>query len=565
MRKLAFLSLLCGLALAPAASSAGQTRPELFGSGGAVTGGVEKLAAGRPPLYGGLGGLKMTISTRNQAAQDYFNQGWRLIWAFNHAEARRSFREAQRLDPNCAMCFWGEAFALGSNINDPMRAEAVAPAHDAIRKAQARVAGASGREKALIDALARRYSPDIGAERAAFDRQWAGAMAEVAETFPNDADVLALYADAMMNLQPWDYWEADGRTPKGNGARIVDALSRALALEPDHVGAAHLYIHALEGSATPEKAEAVADRLRGAAPAAGHLVHMPAHIYLRLGRYRDSMDVNRAAVAADEAFLAQAGDAASDIYRYGYFPHNVHFMMASAQMAGLKADALTAAGKLGAMTSEKASREMPWMQHIVAAPYAAHAQFSEAEVVLALPPPNDDLPFVKGIWRYARGVALASQGDEAGAMREAAAIRALAEKEEMTRLAALNLPARPVLDIARLVVEARVAQAKKDFDTAERLLREAVKLQDALPYTEPPYWHYPLRQTLGAVALQAGRERDAAQAFSEALRKTPRNGWALWGLWQAQKAAGDPKAAETRAAFEKAWLGDQTLLRLNRL
>jgi tetratricopeptide (TPR) repeat protein len=292
---------------------------------------------------------------------------------------------------------------------------------------------------------------------------------------------------------------------------------------------------------------------------------MPAHIYLRLGRYRESIDVNRDAVAADEAFLAQAGEAASDIYRYGYFPHNVHFMMASAQMAGLKADTLAAAGKLGAMTSEKASREMPWMQHIMTAPYAAHAQFGEAEVVLALPPPNDDLPFVKGIWRYARGVAFAALGDEAAALREADAIKILAEKEEMNRLEALNLPARPVLNIARLVVEARAAQAKGDFVTAEGLLREAIGLQDALPYTEPPYWHYPLCQTLGAVALQAGREREAAQAFSEALRKTPRNGWALWGLWQAQKAGGDPKASETRAAFEKAWLGDQALLRLNRL
>jgi len=552
------LSLLGAIATAAAQS------PELFGPRGKDRG-VAAVANGRPPLYAGLSELKMQVTTRSDAAQDYFNQGWRLIWAFNHAEARRSFRATQYLDPECAMCFWGEALALGPNINDPMHDDAIAPAFDYSRKALSLRPGTTELEAALIDALTARYAKASAADRAALDRKWAAAMGKVAEKFPRDPNVLTLYADALMNTQPWDYWEAGGETPKGQGAKIVDLLARALSLDPDHIGAAHLYIHALEASAHPEKAEAVADRLRGAAPGAGHLVHMPAHIYLRLGRHQDSIAVNRDAIAADEAFLARAGDAASAIYRFGYYPHNLHFLLASAQMAGLRDDAISAAARLGALTSERVSHDLPWVQAIQTAIYTAHAQFSDAETILALKPPGDQLPFVRGFWHYSRGVAFASRADTEAVGQEIAAIKQLRAHEEISRLEALLFPARTVLEIAERVIALRLAQTKGEFTTAESELRRAIELQDALPYMEPPYWYYPIRQTLGAVLLQSGRANEAARIFEKTLRKSPRNAWALWGLWRAQEAVGDSRAFETHAAFRKAWLGPETLLKLDRL
>lgn len=544
----------------PAAPERGR---EVFQPG--LDSGAGSTAAGRPPLYSGLGGVTMPITTDNAKAQAYFDQGLGLTWAFNHSEARRAFLEGQRLDPNCAMCFWGEAFVLGPNINDGMRDEAIAPAIAAVQRASTLKAGVSAKERALIDALARRYAADPAAERAALDAAWAEAMREVAQAYPRDATVLVFFADALMNLQPWDYWEADGTTPKGHGGEIAGTLKRALELDPDHPAAAHLFIHAVEASAHPEDAEAVADRLRGAAPAAGHLVHMPAHIYMRLGRHQDSVAVNRDAVAADEAFLQQAGGAASALYRFGYYPHNVHFLMVSAQMAGLAEDVISSADKLAKVTSDEVSQELGWVQAIKTAPYSAHAQFSDAETILALRDPGDRFPFVKGFWHYARGVALAASGEVESARREAEAIERLFTAADLSGLEAQYLPAREALRIAKHVVEARIEQSRKDYGAAEHHLMEAIALQDGLPYMEPPFWYYPLRQTLGAVLLQQGRAADAVAAFERALRQAPRNGWVLWGLLQAQIAAGDGNAAATRAAFAKAWLGNQNLLTLGRL
>ncbi|MGF1630758.1 MAG: hypothetical protein ACFCUT_14890 [Kiloniellaceae bacterium] len=522
-------------------------------------------ATGSPPLYAGLGGVTMPVTTVNAKAQAYFDQGLGWTWAFNHAEARRAFQEGQRLDPNCAMCFWGEAFVLGPNINDGMHGEAVALADASIRRASALKDRVSAKERALIEALARRYDADPAADRVALDTAWAEAMREVAQAYPRDANVLVLFADSLMNLQPWDYWEADGTTPKGYGGEIAATLKRALELEPDHPAAAHLFIHAVEASAHPEDAEAVADRLRGAAPAAGHLVHMPAHIYMRVGRFKDSMEVNRDAIAADEAFLQQAGTAASPLYRFGYYPHNVHFLMVSAQMAGVSEDVIAAAEKLAEVTSDEVSQELAWVQAIKSAPYSAHAQFSEPKTILALRDPGDRFPFVKGYWHYARGVALARSGEVESAWNEVAAIEGLITESDMSGLEAQYLPARAVLGIAKHIVEARIAQARGDFASAEDHLHAAIALQDGMAYMEPPFWYYPVRQTLGAVLLQQGRSEAAIAAFEKALEETPRSGWALWGLLQAQRAAGDGRSGETEAAFAKAWLGDRALLALDRL
>ena len=531
-----------------------------------VSGGPQPASTGRPSLYEGLGKGSFPVTTASPQAQAYFDQGLKLTWAFNHAEARRAYQEAQRLDPACAMSFWGEAFALGPNLNDGMHQEAVAPAHAAVTRAMELRDKATSKERALIEALARRYSPDANADRTALNQAWADAMREVAKAHPGDPDVQVLFADALMNLQPWDYWEADKRTPKGNGAEIVATLERALASNPDHAAAIHLYIHAVEASSTPERAEPYADRLRGATRAAGHLVHMPAHIYLRIGRYRDSLDINRDAVAADEAMLAQIGEAASPICRFGYYPHNVHFLLVSAQMAGLAEDAIAAAGKLGQVTSDEVAAKLGWVQAIKRAPYTAHAQFSAPDTILALPDPGDRFPFVKGYWHYARGIALARQGDTAKARAEAGAIRRLIGTADFSHVEAQSVPAKEVLRVAEHLIEARNAQAQGSLAEAERQLRQAVSLQDALPYLEPPYWYYPVRQTLAAVLLQQGRAEEAAATFQEALKEQPRNGWALWGLAQALQAAGRTDGTrEAEAALDRAWAGDRALLKLERL
>jgi tetratricopeptide (TPR) repeat protein len=546
-----------------------QRKTELFSPGVSF---ADKEAAqpagigGVPALYEGLGDRSFPITTASSLAQAYFDQGLTLSWAFNHAEALRAFRYAQLLDPSCAMCFWGEAFSLGSNINDPMHAGAVAPAYAAISRAAELSGGVSDRERHLIEAMGRRYGADGDADRAELDLAWAAAMRRVAANYPDDVDVQVLFADSLMNLQPWDYWEAGGHEPKGIGGELVKVLEYALSLDADHPAAAHLYIHTVEASAEPQRAEPYADRLRDAVPAAGHLVHMPAHIYVRVGRYVDALEANRKAIAADEAMLAQIGDEASSLYRFGYYPHNVHFLMIAAQLAGSREDVLAAAAKLDEITSDDVSQELAWVQAIKTAPFTGHAQFSAPETILALPDPGDRFPLVKGFWHYARGVALSQSDDPEAAQAEADAIMLIAETADLAGLEEQYLPAPDLLSIARHVVEARISRARGDLAAAEAGLRAAIALQDGISYMEPPYWYYPVRQTLGAVLVQQGRYDAAVEAFQQALAEQPRNGWALWGLRHAQELAGDAVGASaTQAAFQQAWVGERSLLTLDRL
>jgi tetratricopeptide (TPR) repeat protein len=521
-------------------------------------------ADARPPLLENLGTLTYPVATKSRLAQSYFDQGLRLAYAFNHAEARRAFREAQRQDPGCAICYWGEALVLGPNINAPMAPEATRPALAALARAKARAARASARERALIEALVARYSDDPKAERAALDAAYAGAMGRVAARFPDDPEIAVLHAEAMMNLSPWDYWEAGGSRPKGKTAEIVQTLERVLARNPDHPGAIHYYIHMVEASDRPQRAEPYADRLGKLMPGAGHLVHMPSHTYYRVGRYLDSLAVNKAAVAADEAYIARVEP--RGLYPQAYYPHNVHMLLVSAQMAGDGRTALEAATKLAGATTDEAARTVPWVQPIKAAPYFAHARFSDPATVLALPPPAEEFPYVKASWHYARGVAQAARGDLAGAQAEADAIATLEQTGDFAALIAGGIPAKEVLGIERHVVLARIAQGRGDLGAAVEQLRTAIGLEDGLAYTEPPFWYYPLRQTLGALLLQAGRADEAEAAFRASLTRTPNNGWACFGLLQAAKARGDQKAAaEAAARLERSWSGDRSLLDLSRL
>jgi tetratricopeptide (TPR) repeat protein len=517
------------------------------------------------PLLSGLGTLSYPITTSDPLAQKYFDQGLRLSFAFNHAEARRAFRRAQRLDPGCAMCFWGEALVLGPNINAPMDPASLGPALEAVAKARAVAGRTAPHEQALIEALAARYSHDMRIERAVLDRAYADAMAEAAARFPGDDQIAVLYAESLMDLSPWDYWQAGGAEPKGRTAELVRVLERVLRRSPEHPGAIHYYIHTVEASNRPQRAEPYADRLGGLMPGAGHLVHMPAHIYFRVGRYKDSMEANRKAIAADEAYFARVGKRPG-IYAVGYYPHNVHFLMSSAQMAGDGATAIEAAEKLARIVSEREAESAPLAQPIKAAPFYAHAQFSTPNVILGLDQPGDRLPYLKAAWHYARGMAGAMAGDGDGAEREAAAIARLREGTDWSALTAAGIPAADVLNIAERVLRARLAQSRGDLRTAAAELESAVAVQDRLPYMEPPYWYYPVRQSLGAVRLQAGDLAGAEEAFRAALKAAPHNAWALYGLREVYARRGDAKQARLiQQRLDRAWLGDGKGPELERL
>jgi len=518
---------------------------------------------GDATLYDNLGSLTHPITTKNPLAQRYFDQGLRLAYGFNHAEARHAFRTAQKHDPDCAMCAWGEALVLGPNINAPMEADAVAPAMAAVRKAQQNAGTASAPEQALIAALAQRYSSDPKAERRALDAAYAAAMDKAAARFPQDDNIRVLHAEALMDLSPWDYWQAGGAKPKGRTADIVADLEAVLARNPDHPGAIHYYIHMMEASDAPQRALAPARRLAAAMPGAGHLVHMPFHIYYRIGDYKAAVAANKDAVLIDEAYIAQAQPVG--IYPRAYYPHNVHSLMASAEMAGDGASAIAAAEKLGRIVTAEAARAVPMAQTVAAAPFFAHARFSPPATVLALPAPDAKLPYVRAMWHYARGVAYAADGNVPAARQEMAAIARLKTRDFST-LTAGGVPARELLELARTLVQARIALTENRLRTARAAFERALAIQDRLPYTEPPFWYYPVGQSLGAVLLRMGRLDAAEEAFRATLVRAPNNGWALYGLSEVYRRMGRENAAEDATRrLNDAWVGDRSALDLAKL
>ena len=416
-----------------------------------------------PPLWSDLGSLSYPITTANPEAQRYFDQGMRLAANFNHAEARRAFKKAQSLDPDCALCFLGESLVLGPNINVPMDPQANAPALAAAARAQALAAGATEKEKALIAAVATRYSDDPAAERPQLDAAFADAMAALADKYPQDLLFAVMAAEAGMDTQPWDYWQPGGKQPKGRAADIEKRLEGVLAKDPKNAWAIHLYIHLVEASDRPERAEPYADQLAALMPGAGHIVHMPSHIYYRIGRYTDSLAANEAASQVDEKYLTETG--AVGVYPIGYYSHNIHFVLVSAQLLGDTKTALAAAEKLDKWLSNEVATAVPIAQPVKAAPYFAWAQYGDPDMVLALADPPDAPPYVKAMWHYARGAAFAAKKDTRGAEAEAAAIDAILKGTDWAELTAWGIPAEPVLGVARDVVLARAAQAGgKDAD-----------------------------------------------------------------------------------------------------
>ncbi|HVI57791.1 MAG TPA: hypothetical protein VM619_02805 [Luteimonas sp.] len=514
----------------------------------------QQAAQSQPPaLFEDFGSLHRDIGSDVPAAQRYFDQGLRMAYGFNHEAAGRAFAEAARLDPDCAMCLWGQALVLGPNINLPMPAEAAAPAAKFAAQAQRLAGNARPVDRALIEALATRYADPAPADRKPLDEAYAAAMGEVARRFPGDDDVATLHAEALMDLSPWAYWSPEG-TPGKHTATLVAELERVLARNPRHIGAIHYYIHAVESSPEPQRAEAYADTLGELAPGSGHLVHMPAHTYIRVGRYHDATLVNFAASTADAAFLAVCGGS-NGVYPLGYVPHNWHFASMSASLHGSRTLALQAAEQTARRADMQQLEALSFMQQYLVTPLLVQVRFARWDDILAQGAPPAELPYPRALWHYARGMAHLGRGDHAKADAELDALRRLAADPALAKVevGAVNRGDAVVkVALPMLAGELALATGKRDAGLAE--LRNAVAAEDALAYNEPADWLLPVRPYLGAALLEAGRADEATQVYAQDLQVYPKNGWSLYGLAQAQREQGQRALADrTEAQYKDAW------------
>lgn len=507
-------------------------------------------SAPHAPVLSGLGTHSMPVPSLRPETQPFFDQGLRLLYAFNFAEAERAFREASRLDPDCAMAWWGIAMANGPSVNHVMTEEDAEEAEEAIERAVEGADGLSERDRGLVLALHARHDPQRGAEQKDRDSAYRTAMQELAAQFPADADVGTLAIASFMETRPWDYWAKDG-TPYEGVADAVRALEGVLAQHPLHAGAIHYYIHLVEASLDPDRAVPHAERLAALMPSAGHMVHMPSHVWMRVGRYADASASNVAAIAADEAYIAQCN--AQGMYPQGYYPHNVHFLWSAASMEGRSAVALENARKVEGTTG-CCTASMLSVEDLRSTPLFALVRFGKFEEVLAAAEPPAEQRYASAMYHYARGFALAARGRLAEAERELAAVREIETAPELAEQLVNFTPAPKVVRLAANVVDAEIRARRGDIDGADALLREAIALQDSFRYMEPPTWSYPVRQHLGAVLLAAGRPAEAEAAYREDLVEWRENGWSLFGLAQALDAQGKAaEAAAARARFEQAW------------
>jgi len=494
---------------------------------------------GQPPakkatLMTGLGDLHHPVSTSNPEAQKFFDQGMRLIYAFNHQEAAGSFERAAELDPKMAMAYWGLAEAVGPNYNDPADPDRYKKANEAIAKAESLAAGASPNEKAYIAAMALRFPADPAADHRLAAERYRNAMGDVVKQYPDDLDAATLFAEAGMDLHPWGLWRPDG-TPEGGTEDIVAALESVLKRDPNHMGANHYYIHAVEASPNPERALAAANRLAALAPAAGHLVHMPGHVYIRTGDFEAAVKTNQLAAAADRAYMQANG--AHGMYPAMYYSHNLHFIAACSSMNGNYAEARKAAEMLAAHVGAMV-KDIPPLEGFMTVPLAVEVRFQKWDQILATPQPAAAMQTTTVYWHFARGMALAAKGRVAEAETEHRLVSEATNKTPPDQVFAMpvNNKAKDVLTIATNVLGAKIALAKKDSDNAIAMLRRAVATQDSLKYDEPPDWFYPVRESLGAVLLLNGNAAEAEKVFREDLDRNPRNPRSLFGLAEALRA-----------------------------
>jgi tetratricopeptide (TPR) repeat protein len=503
-----------------------------------------------PPRLLNLGPHTFAVSTRNKLAQQYINQGLNLSYAFNHAEAGRAFREAARLDPPLAMAYWGQALVLGPNINAPMDPEDEAPALELVQKAASLAAKASPRERAMIGALEKRYTGNAE-QRKANNKAYADAMREVHAGFPDDLDIAMLYVESVMDLNAWGYWMRDGYPLEGT-EEIVALTEEVMRRNPKHPGAVHMYIHLIEPTNTPERAEKAADTLLTLMPAAGHAVHMPSHIYQRVGRYADSIKSNQLAIAADEEYLAHRH--AQGMYPIMYYPHNIHFLWFAATSDGQSKLAIESARSVAGQVNDAVLKEVPAAAAFRAVPYWALARFGKWNELLQEPAPPLMNAFLKGGWHYARGLAFVATGQLQQAEQELAALREIMKNGSLDWQLMSPNTARGVLSIGPEVLAGEIAAARGQFDSAIAHLERAVRLEDGLIYTEPAEWQSPPRLALGAILMESGRPAEAETVYWEDLRRNRNNGWALYGLLQALRAQKkDDRATLIEARFKKAW------------
>ncbi|MGS1077391.1 tetratricopeptide repeat protein [Pseudoxanthomonas beigongshangi] len=507
------------------------------------------------PLFDTFGDLHHDVGTRVPAAQRYFDQGLRMAYGFNHEAAGRAFAEAARLDPECAMCVWGQALVLGPNINLPMDPAQAKDATALATRAASLAQSARPVDRALIQALQARYADPAPEDRKPLDRAYADAMARVVARFPDDDDAATLYAEALMDLSPWAYWNADG-SPAEFTPRLLGELERVLARNPRHIGAMHYYIHAVEASPTPQRAERYADALAALAPGSGHLVHMPAHIYIRVGRYHDATLTNFAASTADKDFLAVCRGS-NGVYPLGYVPHNWHFATMTTGLTGSRTLALQAA----AQTAQRADRAamgqapMEFMQQFVVTPLLTQVRFGDWDAILSDASAPPELPYPAAIRHFARGMAHLRKGAMAEAAREADALHAIAIDPAMAKVSFFDINhADGVLRVADALLRGELLRAQDKDADGIAALREAVAAEDALAYNEPADWPLPVRIYLGAALLETGDAQGAAEAFGQDLKTYPANGWSLYGLAQAQQQLGQADAArETSRRHTSAW------------
>ncbi len=503
------------------------------------------------PRLSGLGDYSFKVTTDVAESQSFFDQGLRLAYGFNHSEALRAFKEAVRLDPDNAMAYWGWAFVLGPNINMPMEAMVAEQAFAAVQDAARHSAGASPLEQALINALLTRYAPVAPEDRSKLDLAYAEAMRGVVRAFPDSLDAATLFADALMNLSPWNYWLPDG-SPGPNTTDLLHTLASVIAREPKHPGALHYQIHAVE-STHPELAVSSADALRGLMPSAGHMEHMPSHIYMRVGRYAESFEVNRLASLADESYIAQCKQ--QGIYPLNYYPHNLHFMVWSAMLQGRSAEALKQARKVNSKVPvDKDGNAHGMFGTFLAQPLYVMVRFGMWDTILAEPQPAKGNKLTNGIWHYARGTALVHTKQTKKAARELTALRRLRKSltdAEVSGFASSST----LLQIAEQLLAGDLAVAGGNPLQGVAEIERAVRLEESLRYSEPPDWYFPTRHALGWALLKADLPAEAAVIYWQDLRESPANGFALKGLAQSLSASGDTAAAKAmEERYAQAWL-----------
>lgn len=509
----------------------------------------------KAPRLEGLTGVDFKISTSNPEVQAYFNQGMMLAYGFNHAEAARSFYEASRLDSTCAMAYWGFAYVLGPNYNAGMEEDNFQRAWKAGMSAQRLAAKCTPKEKALIGALAARYAKEPPADRAPLDIAYAEAMKKVYLKFPSDPDIGALYAEAQMDLHPWDLYEKKTKAPKAWTPPLIVALESLLKKNPRHPGVHHLYIHAQEASATPEKAMASAALLDSLVPGAGHILHMPSHIYINTGDYHLGSLSNISSVNADSSYITACH--AQGAYPLAYFPHNYHFLAATATLEGNSDLAWMAARKVQQYSAQEVMRIPGWgtLQHYYTIPYYIAVKFSMWDDILSLPRPADDLVYPQAVWHYARGMAFLGKHDLVKAEKEMNTLGKLAADTTLQHLTVWNInTTADLVQIASKVLSAGIATQQKQLDKAATLLREAVVMEDNLNYNEPPDWFFSVRHHLGAVLLKAGKGAEAEKVYRQDLLTWKKNGWALIGLHNSlvqQKNTSEAK--KVKSAFDQSW------------